>query len=184
MRKEWMLPGNRKDRQSITRDWQPAAMQLIFGVGVREVRNVPKNNGILTELYRKDWGLDDLPVEQVFQVRLNPGALSAWHAHGATTDRLFASAGLILIALYDARQESPTYRQINEFRCGQARPMLITVPPGVWHGVCNIGHEPAALINLVDRAYAYEDPDHWRVEPDATDVPYRFPDRAKSDALG
>jgi dTDP-4-dehydrorhamnose 3,5-epimerase len=184
MKHNWQLPGNTKDIQSVTKNWSPVAQQRIHGVQVREVQNVIKSNGILTELYRKDWLLDDLPVEQVFQVCLNPGALSAWHSHALTTDRLFASTGTILIVLYDARQDSPTYRLINEFRCGLARPTLITVPPGVWHGVCNIGSEISTLINMVDKAYIYVDPDHWRVPPDSPEVPYSFGKFIGQDALG
>jgi len=184
MKNEWMLPGNRKDGQSITRDWDLTTQQKITGVQVREVRNVIKSNGILTELYRKDWQLDNLPVEQVFQVILNPAGLSAWHAHEFTTDRLFASTGTLMIVLYDARQNSPNYRQINEIRCGLARPTLVTVPPGVWHGICNIGHEPAVLINMVDQAYEYENPDHWRIPADSPEVPYVFNHQSWKDALG
>lgn len=178
-----MLKGNAKDKQSVTREWAPAGQRLIEGVGVREVKSVIKSNGILTEMYRSDWQLDALPVEQVFQVRLNPGAVSAWHAHGHTTDRLFASTGSVLIVLYDARLESATYRQLNEFRCGLARPMLVNVPPGIWHGVCNIGDEPATLMNMVNRAYQYDDPDHWRVPADSPEVPYSFARLRRQDAL-
>jgi dTDP-4-dehydrorhamnose 3,5-epimerase len=103
------------------------------------VKNVIKNNGHLTEIYRQDWELDDLPVAQVFQVSLIPQI---------TTDRIFVNTGSIKVVLYDAREESPTYRQINEFRCGALRPMLIIVPPRVWHGVQNYTSEPAALHNI------------------------------------
>lgn len=183
MKEEWRLNGNTKDNQSITRDWTSSTETLIEGVRLREVRNVIKPNGILTELYRKDWQLDELPIEQVFQVQINPGAVSAWHAHELTTDRLFAISGVLLVVLYDARQASPTYRQVNEFRCGFARPGLVTVPPGVWHGVCNIGRESATLVNMVDRAYCYEDPDHWRVPSDSREVPYSFAEHRYKDAL-
>ena len=180
MKSDWTLPGSVKDAQSITSDWTSTQQCLIEGVRFREVRNVIKPNGVLTELYRKDWQLDELPVEQVFQVRLNPDALSAWHAHEVTTDRLFASTGSLLIVLFDARQDSPTYLQVNEFRCGFARPGLITVPPKVWHGVCNIGPEPTTLINMVDRAYSYENPDHWRVPFDSKAIPYKVSAQLKN----
>lgn len=186
MNELWQLPGNRKDTQSITRDWQPSDQQRIDGVFVRESRNVIKGNGLLTEMFRTDW----LPpgqtatIDQVFQVALNPGGLSAWHAHGVSTDRLFAVSGQLLIVLYDARRDSPSHGRINEFRCGLARPMLIVVPPGIWHGVHNIGPEPAILINMVDQAYRYEDPDHWRVPADSPEIPYRFTAPRTLDALG
>jgi dTDP-4-dehydrorhamnose 3,5-epimerase len=174
------IEGGKKDRQSITADWE-FLQQLIDKVRVKAVRNVVKENGVLTEVYRRDWALDDSGVEQVFQVMLFPGGVSAWHTHQLTTDRLFVHQGIIKVVLYDARQESPTYGRINEFRCGSVRPALIVVPPGVWHGVQNISHEPAALLNIVDRAYTYEDPDHWRLPWDTEKIPYSFSRSSISD---
>jgi glycosyltransferase involved in cell wall biosynthesis len=34
--------------------------------------------------------------------------------------------------------------------------------------------DASVLLNLVDNAYRYEDPDHWRLPPDSPQVPYRF----------
>jgi len=171
----WLIEGAMKDTQSITAQWDPHAMTLIDGVKVREVKHVPKGNGSLTEIYRKDWRLDDLPVEQVFEVVMTPGGISAWHAHERTTDRLFITRGMMRIVLYDGREGSPTFGLVNEFKLGQLRPALVLVPPMVWHGVQNFGHETCALLNLVDQAYCYEDPDHWRVPHDTPAIPYRFP---------
>jgi dTDP-4-dehydrorhamnose 3,5-epimerase len=73
--------------------------------------------------------------------------------------------------LYDARPDSASAGRVNVVHCGSARPMLITVPPGVWHGVQNVGAAPALLLNLPDRAYAYEAPDHWRLPHDTERIP-------------
>ena len=166
------LPGATRDQQSITRDWTPL-QKLIDGVVVREVRNVPKDNGYLTEIWRADWQLDGT-VAQVFQALLGPGAVSAWHAHRHATDRLFANHGLIKVVLFDARRDSATAGRVNVFRCGDVRPQLVVVPPGVWHGVQSIGATPALLLNLPDCEYAYEAPDHWRLPPDTDEIPYSF----------
>lgn len=170
----WLVAGAVKDRQSITSDWEFTNQRLIHGVVLREVKNVPKGNGSLTEIFRRDWKTDDLPIDQVFQVVLTPGGLSAWHAHEVTTDRLFVTHGLIRVVLYDAREDSPTCGVVNEFKLGSMRPGLLVIPPKVWHGVQNIGDTTGALLNLVDQAYRYEDPDHWRIPPDSPEIPYRF----------
>lgn len=156
------IEGGTKDRQSITSDWE-FLQPRIDQVRLKEVKNVVKENGALTEVYRRDWRLDEGEVDQVFQVMLIPGGISAWHTHQFTTDRLFVSQGTIKVVLYDARQSSPTFGFVNEFRLGSLRPALVVVPPGVWHGVQNISGTPACLLNLVDRASAYKDPDHWRL---------------------
>lgn len=171
---KWSIDSATKDARSITAQWNPSNQNFIDGVRIKEVKNVVKNNGFLTEIYRQDWELDSLTVDQIFQVSLLPGGISAWHAHEVTTDRIFVNTGLIKVVLYDARPESPTFGKIDEFRCGALRPMLIIVPPRVWHGVQNFTCEPAALLNIVDRAYQYDDPDHWRIPLDSPEIPYKF----------
>ncbi|MBS1819989.1 MAG: dTDP-4-dehydrorhamnose 3,5-epimerase family protein [Acidobacteria bacterium] len=174
MNGDWLLPGATKDTQSITADWAPVGPALIHGVRVHEVRHVAKMNGRLTEVYRRDWRLGDAEIDQVFEVVLDAGCLSAWHAHGATTDRLFITQGRARVVLYDARPESPSCGVVNEFRLGDERPAVVVIPPRVWHGVQNIGPSPARILNMVDRAYEYADPDHWRIPADSPHVPFRF----------
>lgn len=166
------VAGARRDTQSVTRDWQ-SLQPLIDGVVVKEVRNVPKNNGVLTEIWRQDWGLDGLPVGQVFQNLLEGHAVTSWHVHQATTDRIFVNHGLMKLVLYDGRRGSGSFGRINEFRIGLVRPALVVVPPGVWHLVQNLNATPSLLLNLVDRAYDYESPDHWRLPSDTAEIPYR-----------
>jgi len=170
---EGSLPGATRDRQSITRDWQPL-QPLIAGVRVKEVTNVVKDNGYLSEVWRADWDLGPATLAQVFQVVIEAHGLSAWHMHRQATDRLFANHGLLKIVLFDARRGSPTEGRLNVFRCGTPRPLLIVVPPGIWHGAQNLAADRALLLNLPDRAYAYEDPDHWRLPPDTERIPYSF----------
>ena len=168
-----MIEG-KKDVQSVDRFWEPVGQPLIEGVVVRDVRHVVKDSGHLTELYRRDWGVGPGVIEQVFQVVLLPGAVSAWHAHRTTTDHLFVVSGTQKLALFDGRETSSTTGRLNTFRIGSLRPSLVLVPPGVWHGMKNIGDSASAVINLVDAAYDYEDPDHWRVPADAPEIPFSW----------
>ena len=61
-----------------------------------------------------------------------------------------------------------------ELQLGTVRPGLVVVPPRVWHGVQSVHAGSSSLLNLVDRAYRYERPDHWRLPPDTDEIPYRF----------
>ena len=168
-----LLKGAIKDEQGITADWK-IIQDLIHGVALREVKNVPKYSGLLTEIYRSDWNLESGLIDQVFQVCLGPGAISEWHMHQYTTDRIFINQGMIQVVLYDGRKNSATFGRINEFKLGVYRPGLIIVPAGVWHAVRNIVNETSCLLNLVDKAYQYEDPDHWRLPADTNEIPYTF----------
>ena len=167
------IDGAEKRQQSVTSEWQPLRA-LIDGVQVKEIRSVTKGNGYVTEIFRRDWLLDDGVVDQVFQVVSPPGAISAWHVHQSTRDRFFVMSGLVRVALFDGRENSKTHSTINEFHLGPMRPNLLSVPKGVWHGVQNIGGSDAILLNLVDRAYTYDDPDHWSLPADTDKIPFRF----------
>jgi dTDP-4-dehydrorhamnose 3,5-epimerase len=173
------IPGCLKDPRTVRDEWVPV-QATIDGVKVREVRHVMKRYGLLTELFRADWMLDDGVVGQVFEVRLGPGEISAWHAHRVTRDRLFVTEGAVRIVLFDARTSSATHGTVNEFRFGDHRPALLVVPPGVWHGVQNLRPSQSRVLNVVDKAYSYADPDHWRLPADSTSIPYRFDDPQRS----
>jgi len=51
---------------------------------------------------------------------------------------------------------------------------VLSIPPGVVHGVQATGGQSAVLVNAVDRAYSYSAPDHHRLPLDSPEIPYRF----------
>jgi dTDP-4-dehydrorhamnose 3,5-epimerase len=177
-----MLPGARKDPQIITDGWQKLT-SLIDGVSVREVLHVPREHGVITEIYRPDWDPTGQPVIHVYQSRLYPGAIGAWSCHSQTVDRLFVNQGSLKIVLFDGREDGRTSGQINELYVGDARPTLVIVPPGVWHGLQNLGNSDALILNFPTRAYDYEDPDHYRLPFDTPEIPYLWSSRGASPRL-
>jgi dTDP-4-dehydrorhamnose 3,5-epimerase len=168
-----MLPGALKDGQQVTADWQLLGRQ-IEGVFVRDVRHVPRDHGVITEIFRPDWDPSGLPVVHIYQSRLFAGALGAWSYHARTTDRLFVSQGHVKLVLYDARDGSETRGQLMELLAGDVRPCLIVVPPGIWHGLQNLGRCDALILNCPTEAYSYQDPDHYRLPYDSAEIPYRW----------
>lgn len=171
---KWELRGSQPREQSVTSDWQHT-QPLIDGVIIKEMRNVPTGYGYLTEMFRADWNLDSGVVDQVFQSVFEPGMISAWHAHRFTTDRLFCAVGHLRVVLYDGREHSSTKGMVNSFGIGSIRPSLIVVPPKVWHGVQNVSRtQPSVLLNAVDAAYQYEEPDHISLPVDSDQIPYSF----------
>ncbi len=165
------LPGAMKDEPSVTPEWV-SLQSVIEGVRAVEMRNVIYDSGSLTEIYRAEWFSPPLEIEQAFQITIAGGGITAWHMHTQTTDRLFVSVGQVKIALFDARPDSPTRGLTNEFRFGERRPGLVVVPAGVWHGLRNLQAVPSVVVNLVDRAYDYSQPDHWRLPADSVEIPY------------
>jgi dTDP-4-dehydrorhamnose 3,5-epimerase len=159
-----------RDTPTIDARGRLSEAELIQGVEVRELANVLMENGSLTEIFRDDWQ-PGTTTRHVFQRLLPPGKVSAWHAHAGTMDRLFCGYGSVRITLYDGRANSPTRGRANVFRTGRERPQLITIPPGIWHAVVNIGATDALLINAASQPYDHSQPDHWRLAPGSDEIP-------------
>jgi dTDP-4-dehydrorhamnose 3,5-epimerase len=168
-----MLDRAVKDGQSVTPDWEKLGAE-IDGVTTREVRHVLRDHGVITENYRTEWDPTGLPVVHVYQSRLFPGAIGAWSCHAKTIDRLFINQGHVKIVLFDGREGSRTAGKLMELHVGDARPTFLVIPTGVWHGLQNLAASDALMLNFPSNAYDYEDPDHYRLPWDTTDIPYEW----------
>lgn len=168
-----MIATARKDTHLISSGWKKVH-ELIEGVAVREVLHVPRDHGVITEVFRPEWDPTGKPIVHVYQSRLFPGAVGAWSCHARTVDRLFVNQGHLKAVLFDSREESPTFGKLNEFHVGDARPTFLVIPTGVWHGLQNLGSSDALVLNFPTEAYNYEDPDHYRLPYDAPEIPYTW----------
>ena len=174
LKRDWWLDGSSKAGHSVTSDWEHTGRDLVAGVMLKEIRSVLPRHGVLTEAFRRDWFEGEAIVDQAFQVVLEPGALTAWHLHEFTVDRFFVSMGRVKLVLYDSRRSSPTHEMVNELVLGVARPSLVVIPGGIWHGAQGLASVPSVIFNFPDRAYQYDDPDHWALPPNSDRIPYRF----------
>jgi dTDP-4-dehydrorhamnose 3,5-epimerase len=147
---------------------------LIF----RPTRPVPHEDGHLTEVVRASWDVMGDPVVQVHLTTTFPGRHRAWGLHQRSTDRLFVVNGLVKIAVFDGRLDSPTHGCVNEFTVSEKNPGLLVIPPNLYHGWKNIGVTEAIIINMPTSMYDYEAPDAldlpWDSEAAARIIPYRF----------
>ncbi len=87
-----MIAAAKKDPQIISEDWH-LIKERIHGVEVREVLHVPRDHGVITEIFRPEWDPTGSPVVHAYQSRLYPGAIGAWSCHTRTVDRLFVTQG-------------------------------------------------------------------------------------------
>ena len=80
--------------------------------------------------------------------------------------------GMMKIALYDARKDSSTYAEVNEFFLGEHKACLLHIPKMVYHGFKCIGKEAAIVINIPTETYNYKKPDEYRLDPYNNDITY------------
>jgi dTDP-4-dehydrorhamnose 3,5-epimerase len=76
------------------------------------------------------------------------------------------------LGLYDARTASPTFGNVEEYIIGIDSPMLVQIPPEVYHGFKCISEEEAVVINTVTVPYNRNEPDEYRVDAFDNDIPF------------
>jgi dTDP-4-dehydrorhamnose 3,5-epimerase len=166
-------------RTSLTNAQGVLRLDPIDGIRYRLARPVSHHHGHLTEAFRMDWGLTDVPVVQVNVTITFPGRIRAWGIHRFTVDRLFAATGSLCIVCYDGRRSSPTFGCANEFMLGERNQGLVVIPPGVYHGWKNIGDDEATIVSMPSQLYEYEKPDRWELPWDSAaareTIAYQWP---------
>lgn len=144
---------------------------MIEDVQIIDLRLIPDERGYLMEILRSD-DQHFTKFGQVYITTAYPDVVKAWHYHKEQTDSIACVSGMAKVALYDAREGSSTYGEVNEFFIGEVNPKLIIIPPLVYHGFKAIGGEICLIVNVPDKLYNYEKPDEYRVDPHDNDIPY------------
>jgi len=148
-------------------------MNFIDGVEVRDLRFLPDERGWLIELLRSDWEVYQ-KFGQAYATACYPGVIKAWHYHKIQTDHFTCIAGMAKLALYDARENSPTKGMINEFYLGKFNPILVKIPNNVYHGFMAVGNETVTIVNFPTELYNYASPDEYRVAYNDPSIPYSW----------
>lgn len=144
---------------------------MIEGVATKKLRVIPDERGHLMECLRSD---DELFIKfgQLYMTTTLPGVVKGWHLHHAQWDNIVCVKGMIKLVLCDQREGSPTHGQIDEFYLGEQNPMLVRVPPGVWHGWKCVSVEEAYIVNAPTEVYVYAAPDQDELPHDTPSIPY------------
>ncbi|MBC7289211.1 MAG: dTDP-4-dehydrorhamnose 3,5-epimerase family protein, partial [Armatimonadetes bacterium] len=72
------------------------------------------------------------------------------------------------------RADSPTRGQVQALVIGELNPVLVQIPPFVWHGFAAIGNQPAVMLNIPTEHYNYEAPDELRRPPFDPEIPFEW----------
>jgi dTDP-4-dehydrorhamnose 3,5-epimerase len=144
---------------------------MIEGVKIKQLKWIPDERGKLIEIFRCD---DEVfkKFGQAYVTTTLPGVVKAWHMHKKQWDNVCCIKGTIKLALFDARENSSTKGELNEFFIGEYNPCLITIPPGVYHGWKCVSQEEAFVLNIPTEPYNREKPDEYRLPPDTKEIPY------------
>lgn len=130
--------------------FQRTASRMIDGVVLRDLVTHPDQRGFFREILRVD---DAGEFGQWSHSLMFDGVIKAWHHHKRQTDWWYVCSGVLRVALYDLRVDSPTRGQTMDFLMGDLQPArVLKVPPGVAHG-CKTIQGPVNLLYLTSRIY-------------------------------
>ena len=146
-------------------------LDMIEDVKVKKLRLIPDERGRLMEILRHD-DPDFKKFGQVYMTTNYPGVVKAWHFHKIQWDYVTCVKGMIKVALYDRRQDSPTFGEVNEFFIGEHNPRLIIIPAGVCHGWKCISETESVVVNMPTEMFNYDQPDEERLPFDTKEIPY------------
>jgi dTDP-4-dehydrorhamnose 3,5-epimerase len=154
--REWSAEAK---RQFQVQDYGPRP--TIDGVALVELKRFADDGGSMTELARLDGGqpqasgLAGFTVRQVNYSEVEPGAIKAFHLHSRQTDVWYVPpSDRCLMVLVDVRAGSATEGVSQRLTLGAGTSRLVRIPPGVAHGVRNLGTATARLIYFVDQQFS------------------------------
>jgi dTDP-4-dehydrorhamnose 3,5-epimerase len=132
-----------------------APAPAIDGVKILDLRRHHDDGGSLTELGRFTEGrpeaFADFVLRQVNYSEIEPGVIKAFHLHARQTDIWYVPpADRMLVVLVDVRRGSPTEGLRMRFMLGDGASRLVRIPPGVAHGIRNLGRTTGRVIYFVD----------------------------------
>jgi dTDP-4-dehydrorhamnose 3,5-epimerase len=144
---------------------------MICGVIVKQLKVIPDERGRLMEIFRADDNFFE-KFGQVYMTSAYPGVVKGWHYHKVQSDNMAVVRGMMKIVLYDGRRESSTFGEINEIFAGVHSPVLVHIPPFVYHGFKCISEQEAIVINTPTEVYNYREPDEFRLPAHESGIPY------------
>jgi dTDP-4-dehydrorhamnose 3,5-epimerase len=87
---------------------------------------------------------------EIYFSEIFPGAIKGWHVHRKMELNYAVVYGNIKLVLYDARKNSPTYKELQEIFMGEDNYVLVKIPPHIVNGFKAIGNQKAIVANCAD----------------------------------
>jgi dTDP-4-dehydrorhamnose 3,5-epimerase len=144
---------------------------MIDGVEIKQLKTHPDERGYFREVIRVTDAFFGEGFAQLSHSFMHAGVAKAWHIHKTQVDWWYVPSGALKLALYDARDGSPTNGQRQEIFLGDSYPaQAVKIPPGVAHGCRALA--PTHLLYVTSRTY---DPaEEGRIPHDDATIGYNW----------
>ena len=130
---------------------------MINGVMIKELKRHPDERGYFEEIVRRSDPFFSEGFAQLSRSHMVDGVVKAWHVHKTQIDWWYVATGIIKSVVYDARPDSPTYKQLDEYVMGEGQlSIVLKIPAGVAHGL-KVLQGPADLVYVTSSIYNTEE---------------------------
>jgi len=146
---------------------------MIEGVRIKRLTRHVDDRGWLMEILRDDAEIF-IDFGQVYVSAGFPGVVKAWHCHRIQTDSFCVLSGNAKVGLYDDREGSPTCGEAQAIVAGELDPLVVQIPPMVWHGFMALAGRIAVVLNVPTVHYNRDEPDELRRDPFDPDIPFEW----------
>jgi len=142
---------------------------MIEGLIVQPLKQIADERGKVMHMLRSDSQLFQKFGEIYFSV-VNPGVVKAWKRHFRMTQHFAVPMGIISLVLYDTREGSMTFGNVEVFELGENNYSLVKIPPLLWYGFKGISSNPAFIANCTD--IPHDPSESERLEYNDSSIPY------------
>ena len=142
---------------------------MIEGITITPLKQIEDERGKVMHMLRND-SKGFTKFGEIYFSTVHPNKVKGWHLHEKMTLNYAVILGEIKLVLYDARSNSKTKGQVQEFFLSQKNYKLISVQPRIGNGFMGIGNKTAIIDNCAD--LAYDDKEIKRKSVFDKDIPY------------
>ena len=125
---------------------------MIEGINITLLKQIEDERGKVMHMLRND-SKNFTKFGEIYFSTVHPNKVKGWHLHSKMTLNYAVVLGEIKLVLYDARSNSKTKGQVQEFFLSQKNYKLVSVPPLIWNGFMGIGDKTAIVANCADLPY-------------------------------
>lgn len=126
----------------------------IYGAYITELKVIPDERGSIKHIFKR---IGLYPDGEVYVSSVNPGRVKAWHIHSEMDLNYACVHGMIKLVLYDMREDSPTFQNLEELFVGDDNYCMVHIPSRVANGFKGISLFPSIVVNVASIIHSPEE---------------------------
>lgn len=146
---------------------------MIFDVKLTQLQIVSSEHGAVLHMV-KSTDTTFAGFGEIYFSTIAQGQRKDWRRHNTATAQLAVPIGRVRFALFDDRRDSHSIGVTWDVTLGRDNYFLLTIPPGIWFAIQNVGTSEALIANCSSMPH---DPTSIDRRPLSTvDIPYDWRD--------